>query len=336
MYFPCHLHRRRPVRGFSLVELIAVLAITALLAGLLIPAVQSAREASRRALCAGNLRQIGLALNSYETVHRMFTPGPLADRFGVVHNNYSELAFLLPFIDQGPLFNSLNMDFHDLEAAAQPLLANRTVRNTRLLVYLCPSDGESNHLCSYRFNRGRYDQERYYMKPRSRSVFDGPFGLGVLPRVSAITDGLSRTAFVSERLGGDFIPGSGSFPRNIKVPDFEGHRSTTNDATLISLCLAAPVYGWDCTAGRYWLFGDFVNTGYNHNGAPNDLRITCGPMIGPGRFWSASGGLDPPRSAHPGAVDVLFGDGHTESVSNSVDPSLWIALGTYDFGDIAD
>ena len=63
--------------GFTLIELLVTVSIIAILAGLIIPAVQSAREAGRRAQCASNLKQIGLALHSYESVHNMFPPGEL-------------------------------------------------------------------------------------------------------------------------------------------------------------------------------------------------------------------------------------------------------------------
>jgi len=149
--------------------------------------------------------------------------------------------------------------------------------------------------------------------------------------VSAITDGLSNTAFVSERLSGDFIPGSEDISRDIKIADYQG-ASASSDAQIIPLCLDAPTLTWNCTAGRYWLFADFVNTGYNHNGVPNDPRPTCGPVIGPALMGEA-GGLDPPRSFHPRVVNVLFGDGHIDPVRDSVSRALWTALGTYNLGD---
>lgn len=321
--------RRSPGSGaFTLIEVLVAVSIIGILLALLIPAIQAAREAARRAQCVSNLRQIGVALQAYESVHKMFPPGELTDRYGVVNNQYSEESFLLPYIEQASLFNSLNMSFHDIEKAATPLLANQTARNTRIAVYLCPSDGEPNHLNSYRFNRGRYGR-----RGSSRLLYDGPFGMGVIPRVSAITDGLSRTAFVSERLGGSFVPGARDPRRDIKVPSLDDAGSgASSDGEAIPMCLDAPPLNWEITAGRYWLFGDFVNTGYNHNGTPNDRRPTCGPSIG-ASFVGSPGGLDPPRSYHPTAVKVLFGDGHVEEVSDSVDQSLWTAMGTYDFGD---
>ncbi len=325
----CFVSQKSGARGgFTLVELLVTVSIIAILAGLVIPAVQSVREAGRRAQCVSNLRQIGLALHSYESVHGMFPPGQLTDQYGTIRNSYSEFAFVLPYLEQGALFSSINMDFHDFETASQPLVINHTARNTRLSVYLCPGDGEQNHSCSYRLNRGRFGR-----RAGSNSLFDGPFGMRVIPRASAISDGLSNTAFASERFSGDFTPGSDSIPRNMKIPDPQGF-SALNDEALISHCLAAPALGWEWSAGRYWLFGDFVNTGYNHNGTPNDRRPTCGPFGAPNLVGGA-GGLDPPRSFHPGCVNVLFGDGHVERITESVSQAVWTALGTYDFGDQA-
>jgi prepilin-type processing-associated H-X9-DG protein len=324
---PRFLHQQRTVlRAFTLIELTVIVSIIALLMALLIPAVQSVREAGSRAQCVNNLRQIGLALQSYESLQQMFPPGELTDRHGLISNDYSELAFLLPHLEQTALFSSVNMEFHAFETAAIPLVVNQTARNTRVAAYLCPSDGEPHHLNSYRLNRGRYGRIGF-----SGHLFDGPFGMGVLPRASAITDGLSKTAFVSERLSGDFIAGSDDTRRGIKIADYQG-ASASSDAEIIPLCLEAPALGWNCTAGRYWLFGDFVNTGYNHNGTPNDRRPTCGPVIGTAAKGGA-GGLDPPRSFHPGVVNLLFGDGHVEPVHDSISQAVWSALGTYNFGD---
>ena len=148
--------------------------------------------------------------------------------------------------------------------------------------------------------------------------------------MAAITDGLAPLLSASDSAVISFLA------RKI-------FRATSRSQTIkerrrrpmrnIPLRLAAPALGWDCTAGRYWLFGDFVNTGYNHNGTPNDRRPTCGPFIEPA-VVGGPGGLDPPRSFHSGAVDVLFGDAHVEPVSSSVSQSLWTALGTYNAGDL--
>lgn len=309
-----------PRRAFTLIELIVVVTVIGVLVGLVLPAVQMAREAARRGQCVANLKQLGLALQSYESLHRMFPSSLLQRRGGYSTNCMSELAFLLPQLEQQALFDSINMDFADIEAPDTPSLENHTARNTRLALFLCPSDGEPNLRNSYRFNRGRFG-----VRPPGN---DGPFSIGVLPRPANITDGLARTAFVSERVGGNFLPQTADRVRNVKYPHADGIL-ITSDAMFIPLCLAAPEH-WEATSGRYWFYSGTANCHYNHNGTPNDRRPTCGTGYIRDSF---SFGLHPPRSFHSGVVGVLFGDGHVEAVTDSIQEQAWIALGTHNSGD---
>jgi prepilin-type processing-associated H-X9-DG protein/prepilin-type N-terminal cleavage/methylation domain-containing protein len=313
----------------TLIEMLVVVAVAGILAAILIPAVQGAREAARRTQCASNLKQLGIALNAYCDVHRMFPPSHMVTSNGArirgSVNAWSELAFLLPHLEQQSLFASVNFTLNAVDSADSPTFENRTVRNTQVACFLCPSDGEPNHLNSYRFNRGRWR----VFGPQ----FDGPFRLsldGYLPTPAAIADGLTRTAFVSERIGGSFGDAIG-WPRDNKgVSTFD--QPDNSDPVFIPYCEAAPVLSWYTLSGRYWLYsGGFEQSHYNHEGSPNDPRPSCG-SIAPATT-DAGYGLFPPRSSHPSLVNVLFGDGHVEPIGNSINHSVWTALGTSNAGD---
>src|SRR4029077_1017156 len=109
--------------GFTLIELLVVIAIIAILIGLLLPAVQSAREAGRRAQCTNNLRQLVLAIHNYVSANTALPPvsidcparncayGPFPNNSPYPHQNWSQHARLLPFMEQTPLYNAINWDF---------------------------------------------------------------------------------------------------------------------------------------------------------------------------------------------------------------------------------
>src|SRR5438067_3500546 len=96
------LNRRRIVRGFTLIELLVVIAIIAVLIALLLPAVQQARESARRTQCKNNLKQLGLAMHNYHDTARCF---PCTIGF---QNGWGLLPMILPQIDQGPMYNTIN------------------------------------------------------------------------------------------------------------------------------------------------------------------------------------------------------------------------------------
>jgi prepilin-type processing-associated H-X9-DG protein len=263
------------------------------------------------------LRQLGLAMNAYHGVHGMFPPGYMITQKYWSSNRMTGFVFLLPYIEQRALFDSINMDLVHVDSSEAPLIENRTARHTRVETFLCPSDGEPNHLVSYRFNFGRLASGR-------ATPYDGPFSIGITPSQATITDGLSRTAFLSERVGGGFAATIDP-RRDIRYySSWTGTPTYVSDDALIADCLAAPVADWSHTAGRYWMYNGPNDTDYNHSGPPNDRRPSCG---------IADAGLYPPRSFHVGGVNLLLGDGHVERIADSIDMRAWRALGTFDLGD---
>jgi prepilin-type N-terminal cleavage/methylation domain-containing protein len=132
-----------PVRlGFTLVELLVVIAIIGILVALLLPAIQSAREASRRSACGNNLKQLGVALHNYENTYKALPIhyGQGGNAAGTPYNNTnggrSWFVAILPYIEQQALYDQITPG---------PLTdpANTTVAATKLPALLCPSDGQN-------------------------------------------------------------------------------------------------------------------------------------------------------------------------------------------------
>src|SRR3954447_8868074 len=133
--------------GFTLIELLVVISLIGVLVGLLLPAVQGAREAARRAHCVNNLKQIGLALANYESALGVFPPAFLGDpnavgsAYGVGYPDgnmttvpgFAWGTLLLPYLEQQPLYAGVNVNL--------PCWApdNTTSARTKLSLFLCPS-----------------------------------------------------------------------------------------------------------------------------------------------------------------------------------------------------
>ncbi len=143
--------RRRRHAAFTLVELLVVIAIIGILIALLLPAVQAAREAARRAQCTNNLKQIGIALHSYHDAMGKFPPGYLYTTTAPAAPHWGWAAMLLPFIEQGPLHDTVQVKSKGLTvqitaALAAPNGALDKALKTVISGYRCPSDTANDHL----------------------------------------------------------------------------------------------------------------------------------------------------------------------------------------------
>lgn len=125
--------RRSGASGFTLVELLVVIAIIGILVGLLLPAVQAAREAARRMQCSNNVRQIGLALHNYESAHKKFPPGWIANDLDG-EPGWGWATALLPFLEQNNVYQQLDLNVEIIATQNMPMI------ETVIPTYICPSD----------------------------------------------------------------------------------------------------------------------------------------------------------------------------------------------------
>jgi prepilin-type N-terminal cleavage/methylation domain-containing protein/prepilin-type processing-associated H-X9-DG protein len=195
---------RVPHGGFTLIELLVVIAIIGVLVGLTLPAVQSAREASRRAQCQNNLKQQGLALNNYVTLGDAFPIGYIAwsNPLGGAAPGWAWSAAVLPQLEQGPTFNAMNINL-PIDVAA-----NATVRTSALAIYICPSDRNTGAFSvTSQLTGGPINaQTTSYAANGGANGASQPNGMFVMNksvRPKQVKDGMSNTFAVGER--GSFV-----------------------------------------------------------------------------------------------------------------------------------
>ncbi len=295
---------RGPARGFTLIELLVVIAIIAVLVALLLPAVQSAREASRRLECVNNLMQLGLALKSYETSFETLPAGVVDSSNGPILNqpkgqHVGWIVQILPFMEQRAAYQRFKIE------AGVYAPENVSVRAYKIRSLLCPSDPVAVNSASSSYAGCNHDAEAP-IGPKNHGVFI----LNRPIRYEEIEDGTSNTIFVSEKLiePGDlgWASGTSATLRNTGTLP-----SRINMSRLPVSTLAGPADG---------------------TGVPVQA-----PAAGKGgasaseQSASFVGGFS---SRHPGGMNASFGDGSVRFVKSSINPRVYQLLANRADGEL--
>jgi len=312
------VRRRSRIAAFTLVELLVVIAIIGILVSLLLPAVQSAREAARRMQCGNNIRQLGLALHNYHTANSVFPAGQYIKIDTTTPDNWvrwSWFAGVLPFIEQQNLADSFA---EHLSGPRTGTYSYTDLPNKEAVVptFMCPSDPANPKTTNGAAASNQQGFHGNYMLNGGSDFFnpggvdgstqlDGLFYVASQTRIDDIRDGTTNTLLASEIiLVKDGPIGSGE-------QDIRGRYHNVRHAGALFSTKYPP------------------NTSQpdRHNYCSNKLpEAPCTPT-GTNVIVSA-------RSYHSGGVMCALADGSVRFLSENVDSDTYHALGTRAGGEV--
>lgn len=325
--------------GFTLVELLVVIAIIGILIGLLLPAVQSTREAARRMRCQNNLKQLSLACHNYHGTVGSFPPSAIVDLTVTRTGNNGSWGVhgrILPFLEKGNLFSQVDLSVAwDFQSA---------INGLRIPTYSCPSDAKGNlvrdpgrgrptlYPTSYGFNFGRW----FVFDPRTRRGGDGLFYPNSFLRFADCIDGTSSTLLASE------VKAWTDYNRN-GGPSQEAIPETLAEAEAVVLSGAQ----FKSTGHTEWPDGRVHHTGFTATLPPNrevKYAATMSKETDYNSWQEGKNGIagNPSyaivtsRSYHPGVVNSTFADGSVRAISNTINLRVWRSLSTRNGGEFVE
>ncbi len=334
-------------RGFTLIELLVVISIIAVLIALLLPAVQSAREAARRIQCTNNLKQLALAAANYEGSNGTFPNGrnlincicPTCSNpsVGTDCDGWSHWARLLPFIEQTTTYNSINFSNTAYSSG------NSTAEQVGLTTLWCPSDGTINGLRYFEQQAG-WDCSTVGITYSNYAGMMGPYNPndGATPNAAelALENGMYPDVGTPLWVGSG---GPGATRSPVKLANI-------TDGTSNTIAFAEQAHGlFEQFGGQIMVNGspqggsDWQNNGWWADDDYGDGTITSfyPPNIPiPATYYTTGVFVNPidkgncdysnincltAMSFHPGGVNTAFADGSVHFIKNSI--SSWNSMG---------
>jgi prepilin-type N-terminal cleavage/methylation domain-containing protein len=312
---PCLTRRSRS--AFTLIELLVVIAIIAILIALLVPAVQKVREAASRTQCLNNLKNLALACHNYHDQNKYlpYNNSPEAGNssaWGMGGTNWSWIAHVLPFIEQGPLHSQIsalgggNMDTVTLQAAA-----NANLLNININVLMCPADSPADALKTNRADLGSNQIGLTNYQGVSGQNWAWTFtNAGNIARSgnSADTNGLANG-------DGIFFRGDGNKKLKLAVM-----KDGTSNTFMI---------GEDLPQFNQWCSWPYSNNAVATCGIPPNYQMPPAMAASPGN-WPTTYSF---RSNHTGGLQFAMADGTARFVPSTIDLPTYRALATIQGGE---